>query len=465
MTKKGLEEQLASLAKEELVQLLAGLAEQYDEVNKDLSLRFVETGSKESLKQYKAIIKASIKQYSDRGFVFYRNVYRALTGARKVMEAADAATAKGQHLAAAEIVLCVLHEMCDLLQKSDDSGGDVGGMIKEGLRHLLTSAEQGGGVDTKIRASLFAMTLKEAKHSNWDGWNEWRLSLMRTASLWMVSPKEKDQWWSQLDAFEAEEQTKEYRSSFFTEEASQLRYEVLARFDGPEQANRYMEEHLEIKAFRDIAIEKAILEERYGNALSLIEQGELGDRERRHWGLVSHWEKKRAIIYEATGDREALKALAKKYTLEGEYEFFLKLKEATGALEWEANYEALLDEIEEAAQSDWEAGSLYKKLIIEEKRNDRLLRYVGKNPHLLTHYYVHLVDSHPEELHMLFVKQITHEAKVSENRKEYRKVCDIIRHLIKAGGREHAEGLIQSLREAYKKRIAFLDELDKIKLN
>lgn len=459
-----LAEHLAKLTKNELVELVAQLSDEHPEVERKLAIRFVEAGSGEAVKQYKALIRASIKSNSDRhGFVPYRNVYGAITGAMEVMEAANEANERGNHLAAAEIALCVMHEMSRLMNKCDDSGGNVGGLIQEGLALLLSRAQQSEDVDGKTRSSLFQLLMKESKHKDWDGWDEWKLSLLESAALLMSSPKERELWTKALDDWEAAQDKDGFGGRYAAEKLAELRYAVMLRFDGAERARQYVEEHLEIQSFRDMAIEDALTSQQYDKALSLIEQGEALERRRGYPGLVHHWKEKRIRLYELTGSRDALIELTRKFTLDGEYDYYVKLKGLTASGEWEANHEALLDEIRSKTRGNWQAESMYKKILIQENLPGRLLEVMREQPWLITDYYQYLVDDYLDEVLDLFDEQIKKECQQATNRNEYKKVCRVIRTLIEAGGRDRAAQVASELREAYPRRPALLEELGKIK--
>lgn len=58
----------------------------------------------------------------------------------------------------------------------------------------------------------------------------------------------------------------------------------------------------------------------------------------------------------------------------------------------------------------------------------------------------------------LFVRYIEEAAARSDSRKDYQRVCAIIRKLKKAGGKEQAARIKQKLLAAYPKRPAFQDE-------
>ncbi|MDF2837913.1 MAG: hypothetical protein K0Q63_3553 [Paenibacillus sp.] len=459
-----LKDHLAKLSKGELVELIIRISDEHPEVERRLAIRFVEAGSGEAIKQYKALMRESIKSYSDRhGFVPYRNVFGAISGAMEVMEAANEAKERGNHLAAAEIAVCVMHEMSKLMNKCDDSGGSVGGMIKESLELLLSQAQSSEDMDDKTRGSLFQLLMKESKHKDWEGWDEWRLSLLESASLLMGGAKERELWTKVMDDWEASWEKNEFGGRFAAEKTAELRYSVILRFDGAARAREYLEENLEVQSFRDMAIEDALTSQQYDRALKLIEQGEALERQRGYRGLVHHWEEKRIRLYELTGRQDSLIELAKKFMLDGEYAYYVKLKELTASGEWEANHEALLDEIQSNTKGNWQAESMYKKILIQENLSGRLLEVMRKQPMLISNYYQHLVGDYLDDVLDLFEEQIKKECKQATNRNEYKKVCRIIRTLIEAGGRDRAAQAASELRALYPRRPALLEELDKIK--
>jgi hypothetical protein len=115
--------------------------------------------------------------------------------------------------------------------------------------------------------------------------------------------------------------------------------------------------------------------------------------------------------------------------------------------------------------SNWRAAELYRRVLVEEGETSRLMEYVRKNKWSVLQYYPHLVGDYAEEVFLLFTQVITEEAANSTNRKEYQKVCQKIRSLIKAGGAVPAGEVIEQLRNDYPYRPALLDELGKIKIN
>lgn len=458
--KKNIADQLSKLSKDELITLLVNFSNEIEEVEQALSLKFIDVDNKEGLNQYKKIIRSSIKQSSDRhGFVAYRNVPSAITGAGKIMEKAEEALESGHYLRAVEISFCIMHEMGDLLQSCDDSDGYVGGLIEECLNVVNSTACQFEYCSVKDRPVLFQLILKEVLHPSLEGWNEWQLSLMESAIYLITNVAEKDLWSKLIERLESHE-----RNNYFSEEAAKLRYQVIQKLEGDSQALMFLQDHLDITAFRKMAIETAIKNLQFDKALELAVQGEQKDVSKGYAGLVNQWKKYRYEIYELTHQVGHQLELAKEFALSGDYSYYLRLKELYSKDEWEAAYEGILDKLEMNSNRNWTTASLYTRVLVEEKETLRLLKYVHKHKQTLIDYYPHLIGEHAEEVFLLFTQVISEETAQSSNRNQYRRVCGIIRHLIKAGGGVHAKRIIEQLCLTYRNRPALMDEFQKIKL-
>ncbi|KIL37648.1 hypothetical protein SD71_03355 [Cohnella kolymensis] len=130
-----LADQLAQLNKQQLIDLLLLYARDFEQVEQRLTLHFIQPTGADELKQSKALIRSYIKQSSDRhGFVSYRNVSYAITGAEMVLQKALQVVDQGNALRTINISFCVLHEMERLLQCSDDSNGYVGDLLHSASR-------------------------------------------------------------------------------------------------------------------------------------------------------------------------------------------------------------------------------------------------------------------------------------------------------------------------------------------
>ncbi|MCY9692280.1 SWIM zinc finger family protein [Paenibacillus alginolyticus] len=463
-SKVNLTDELSKLSKEDLVALLVHFSEEIKEVDHLLTLKFHDSSSDEGLAQYKKLIQSYVKMNSDRhGFVSYRNVSSAVTGAELVMEKAEEELEKGQRLSAVKISFCILHEMGELLRSCDDSDGIVGGMIQQCLDLVHDVACDLESNSEPDRSAMLQLLLKEAFHTNLEDWSEWQLSLLQSGACLIKNDKERTEWEQQVVKLEEKEKRNSSYGSYIAENVAKLRYQVIQKFDGEEQAMKFLQDHLEFTAFRKMAIVTAMEHQQYDKALLLAEEGERHDTRKGYPGLVDQWKRFRYDIYQLTHQVENQKKLAEEFVVSGEYSYYEQLKELFSKDEWSSVYERILSNLENNQRGNWRVDSLYTQLLIEEKETRRLLNYVNTHKSYVVDFYKHLVGEHAEEVFGLFVQHIVEEAARATNRKAYQKVCQIIRQLIKAKGSVHAEKLIQQFRLVYPNRAAFMDELQKIK--
>jgi hypothetical protein len=113
------------------------------------------------------------------------------------------------------------------------------------------------------------------------------------------------------------------------------------------------------------------------------------------------------------------------------------------------------------------ASSNIKGILIEilehEHLAEELLAVCQKDPYYVQSHYKQLVPKYKQEVSALFLKLIRPVANSARNRKEYQRVCGIIKGYKNACGASYAGEIITELRTGHPGRPAFLDELSKIK--
>lgn len=333
-------------------------------------------------------------------------------------------------------------------------------MIQQCLGFISQVASDLESMSSKDRVNLFQLLLKEWAHRNLEGWSEWQLSLLESGILLITNEKERTQWEQQLAKLVKEETSSSY-SSFVAEQVALLQYKVIQKMDSPEEAATFLNDHLDFSDFRKLAIDDAMEQNQWDRAMQLVEQGERQDASKGYPGLVNKWKKCRFEIYKCTHQVEKQIELAEEIVSQGEYSFYLILKELYSNDNWQAVRERILNEL--GQRRGWQTDVLYRRLLTEEKEIQRLLHYVQKNNSYVVEYYPFLIAEYAEEVYDLFVTYITQEAADATKRNQYQKVCQLIRHMIKANGVDRAEKLVQHFRLRYPNRSAFIDELDKIK--
>jgi hypothetical protein len=105
---------------------------------------------------------------------------------------------------------------------------------------------------------------------------------------------------------------------------------------------------------------------------------------------------------------------------------------------------------------------MYVQLIEAENDVDAILEYVRENTSLIERYLQYLMVSYGEEAIQLFGRHVKEKAENAFNRKQYKEVCQALKRYRKVAGQEVQMNLAEELKQTYKNRSAFLDELGKL---
>jgi len=135
------------------------------------------------------------------------------------------------------------------------------------------------------------------------------------------------------------------------------------------------------------------------------------------------------------------------------------LKNTYATNEWPSVYPKIISLLENQKKTYQD---VYTRILIEEGEKQKLLEYVQGSPSSVETYYRHLIPEFKEEIYILFLQHIEQSATRAGNRKDYQRVCAIIRNLIKAGGKERALEIKLKLFNKYANRPAFRDELSRV---
>jgi hypothetical protein len=94
---------------------------------------------------------------------------------------------------------------------------------------------------------------------------------------------------------------------------------------------------------------------------------------------------------------------------------------------------------------------------------EEMLIYVRMNPSSIEGYASRLSGDYREEVGRMYSDHIYKAAASSASRKDYQRVCDILRHYRQVFGESSQSSMILQLKNQYIRKRAFLDELSKVK--
>ncbi|MDQ0216768.1 hypothetical protein J2S13_003252 [Oikeobacillus pervagus] len=447
---------LANLEKEEIIRMMISISEEYPEIKSRLLFKY--SPSENVISTSKKLVKKYINQYKHRGFIEWNHVSSALTGAYMVLNKAEEKIVNDEVEIAVSLSLVVLANAMDMLNYSDDSSGNVGSVIINSLDTIYEAVSYGvDKINEDQKERIFSTLMKEALHRRYEGWAEWQIDLLKSTILLSDTKGRRQKLERRLNKMLETATDHSWGASYVTENIQLLQYELIERFDDEEKRRQFYKANIHNKYIREKVIKQLLEKGEYEEVIGLCELGIKIDENNGH--LVQQWKKYQLQAYEGLGDTANKRKLMLDFLYHNEFQYYPILKTLYEPNEWEL----VLNKILETFEKKPYLPIVYLEIIKEEKMIDKILAYCEDEISTIEELYPYLIESHFEDVRKLFVQSIKSQADQSSNRKEYRRVCKLIKLFKKVCGDEPSQVIIDELKQTNKRRPAFVDELGKIK--
>lgn len=198
----------------------------------------------------------------------------------------------------------------------------------------------------------------------------------------------------------------------------------------------------------------------YANAERLCrERVEREAQEKRTmWNWASQWQLLLYDIYRDWGQRDKQIGQARTLAALGEQRFYQTAKDLlTEDGRWQEEYPKFLEELKASLPV-----YAYMEILKGEGETDLLMEQVRLHPDKVFQYGDVLAPQYGDEVFGLCSSAIRKTSKRISNRKHYQRLCELLQSLIKFGGSGYAQILIDELYEAYPRRPALLEELERV---
>ncbi|OZU88066.1 hypothetical protein CIL03_13105 [Virgibacillus indicus] len=449
-----LKTKISKLTKSELLELLVQLAE--TDENIETMLEYKLSTNTDEIKESKKLIRQYINRYKSKGFIMWRNVGPSLQGAEMVLEKGRGKLAAGEEEMAVRMGIAVLSIVVVMLQYADDSGGEVGNIINESLTLISDAASEAIETDEKRQQEkLFQHIMKESSHKRYDGWSEWRYDLLRIGAIFSIHTSMREKLEKRLGELLEGISDSTWSKTYEVKEIKLLQLEIFEVNQELEKAKQFIYSNLQYRPFREKAIEIALKDKSFEAAVELCKEGQAQDKQ--YPGLVSQWKKYELQAYKALGDTKKQRGLLLEFVYSNDFEAYNELKELYDPEEWKVKVEEIFKIFEEKGLK-----GIYAEIAKDEKRPDKLLHLCKKDIYQIQHLYPYLLNNYALEADELFKQFIRYQAEPAGDRKKYRSVCRVIKEYKAAFGDSKFLELKEELKEKYKRRPTFLDELDKV---
>ena len=445
---------LENASHDDLKQFVRIKAEEDRGFRNQLLAYFAQYNTSESKSFYVNQVKSIVSSASDRyGFVSHSSSRDVYYEVNNLLESAQNQFDRGNYKSTFFICTAIMEEMVKAVNYGDDSSGYLSFGIDSSFDLLVRIGTL--QLDESIRKLLLDYCLKAYGNNTFGGW-DWHLGCLHIASLLLKTEAEIESFFVLTDHSEV--------SEYSLEEMQAIRYNVLLKCKGENQAAEYLEAHISNSKLRGIAIENALKTESYEKAIGIAVDGIKYDKKDRP-GLIHEWYDWLLRIAQKQNDTEKIIEYARFLFVDNfrsKQDYYQILKENIAPESWFSFVNELAKDLRKSSR--WDHSGLLAKIYIKEEWWDKLLVYLQKNPDFPTidTYSEYLISNYSGEIINLYAVAVKKYMEDNIGRGHYQSICRYIRRMIKLGGRDESNDLIAYLRKEYPKRKALLEELNMI---
>lgn len=406
---------------------------------------------KQELAAVKEKIRIAVRAGTHRGYIDWRGCDYICSQLDELLEYAKKRLEAGSLNSAYQVTDTVLQKAMHLASYADSSNGSVTETVdfaEELLQEVSDKVVQ--TADMQMEGLFFGKLLKLATKKCFAGWSETAYTILRIAAK-LADQKHAVKLTRLLDTMLAEN-TNEF--SYDSVYNKFVRIELTQKLEGHAAARKLLYEDLTVDAFRRKAYNWAVEEKDWAEAIRLCEEklNSLKDLFGRN-----QWLELLARACESGGDRGLLEGTLKELILCGKteyYDAYQSLLQENGT--WEQTYPDFRD--------NWYSKlppSQSMPLLLRENETALLMDAAEKEPSGIVNYGKFLAKVYPQRVYSLFKDLISDAEKQAQNRKDYCRVCILVKKLHEAGGTVLALEILDQLAQKYPRRPAMQEEIQK----
>ncbi|RPI14265.1 MAG: hypothetical protein EHM58_16760 [Ignavibacteriae bacterium] len=437
---------------DELKKYIANVCKENTSFRKLFISNFAYLDEKESTKLYANQIKAIIYSVSGKyGFVDWSGMNFIDKSVSKLLGTAIMHKEEGRFKSSMFIAFAVIEELFDLIGEADDSGGGIYSNISLAFDLLYELTDE--DLPEDIKSELYKYCITNFKKQRFIDW-EWHVEILNVASRLINSEKEANEILNIIDNEKKDEHNGKH--------LIMIKYNLILKLHGKKEAEKIINENINVPDFRIIAIEDAISNENYEKAAALAIQGIKNDEKLP--GLVLDWYEWLLKISMLQNESEKIIEYAKKLLIDSYRDtpkYYQILKDNVAEEKWKDFIYNVIDEVKKEKYSEFYLAS---KIYIYEKDWNRLMGLIKENISLrnLEDFEQYLSKDFSFELAELYEEEIMQFLKNHADRNHYKEACRYMRRMVKLGARAKVDKMIDELKVKYKQRRALLEEMSMV---
>lgn len=426
-------------------------------------------------RKYTELCREIIKGYTKGGFID-RNSANSLAKELGTLTGESRFLIDNRELPDAFIVLqALLPEVIKVFSHCDDSGGNIGDVIFQGIEliKVITKTE---GIDAALQEDIFDFISASVSRNVYFDYGDFGYEMVDLyQSLALKLGKEQTYLKyveEQIVSVSPDEDP--YRKKYFL-----VRKIVFLKAIGRAgEARLLSQQHLDIADVRKEEVNSLIDRKEFSEAKRLLFEGIEIAKQKRFPGIVTEWEKELLRIAELENDVNRIRYYAKRFAFDMGFDqhYYHQWKNTFNAAEWKIEIENYIEEVTKKVESQYQEdkGSawyfpetklleLLAPVFIEEQLPDRILALLRKETDLnvVLKYHTYLADQYPSELLAIYLPAFERYGDVSGGRGHFQALAAHMKTVMDAipEGKQAIIALAKELSRKYPRRPALAEEL------
>jgi polyhydroxyalkanoate synthesis regulator phasin len=444
---------LKQISHEELIEFVAESCKTDKKIRNQFLVSFGHLSQDQSKRFYQKQIHSILQAAKNRdGWIGRSDMIYVMNTAMPFLQMANQFFQQGKFEYVLFISAALLEEMTKAIQYGDDSNGELGFFIESAKDLLLRLAQE--ELSPSFKKEMFQYCVKAFQSNIFKGW-DWHLGMLQIAGSLVKNETEAEIIMHCLDSVEGE---------YNKEAAQSYKLELLRQYKDPSEVEEFINNNLTNSIIRNEEITKAFENHNFERAIKLAKDGIAMDQKDKP-GLAVDWYDWLLEIALVQKDTPSIIRYARyrfMRSFRAKHDYYQILKQNIEPENWDSFLEEIIKE--ETPKQRWTYSDLIRQIYIREEWWDRLLLMLKQNLSLenIQRNEEYLAKDYAEQLIELYAERIPNYVDKFIGRKHYQTACRYMRRMKKLGGNKRVNELIELLRSQHPKRVALMDELNRV---
>lgn len=345
-------------------------------------------------------------------------------------------------------------EATQLIDCCDDSGGSVGTLLDSILDTLNDTLNIYVFSDKEEQLTLLADVRETVKQPVFKAWSDYAIQLLSQFVSILSVPEVREAFQrivdNKIDGLD------DLEREYVLPQLLLIKAAVIKLYESDEAYVDFLNQHKEFYQITESLMHFLLEKNQYQNVLKLLsEMKERGQQTDTATTLQYAYE-----VYRGVGNEDQTLETAIQLILKGKEDYYQQTKDVV------SNSKAFYQKVKtalRARQPDFILTGVYKNILIMEEDWSGLLELVGVKPAVIEAVAPLLKPHYPKETDTLYTRYLLDYADTLSTRKEYKELAAKLRQYGQVVGEEKRDDLVETIKEAYPRKSALIEELEKVR--